>query len=363
MIHLFQTQNGIRLIINETEYDAFINNDGIILHDDPWDIKIEDFWDVDANNFPKNFRLSTSFKTLINPYVEIVDIKNSAISRTVTLVSYYLASQWEHQCNLKHYLINFKEIVDKEYPIIQFTDDHNGADEFFGFRLTFSFPETGSLKDVINSLICTYEEVQSKALSLLIPEITKYSLQVTFNLPEHQVHAYAQYMSYFSQFLSDLGMPSDTETQKTSFGILFSVLPSGREDALTRVCEALKAYLTIPSLESKLYLTTATDIETEMKFQRLSAAISYLKSQLILSEAIQSAKEIELVAAKRALAQKEKSEYDLIDAISSIKVENKTCEKEEFFGGVLEIKKFEKNGIVINFPKLLKIIRGIGKGK
>lgn len=364
MIHLFNTQNGIRLIINNTEYDAFIyKDDSIIAHDDPWDIKTEDIWDVDAKDFPKNFRLSTSFKNRITPYVDIVRLEYSANSRTINLVSDYIATKWEHPCNIKHYLNAFKDIAKREYPDVELTDYSEGFEGFFGFNLIFSFPETGLIKDIIVDLINIYEKIQSNALSLLSPSPAKYPLQVSLNLPEHQVHAYAQYMTYFSQFLSDLGLASDTETQKTSFGILFSAMPSGKEEALTRVCEALKAYLVIPSLDANYYQISSVDIETQMKFQRFSAAISYLKSQLALSEAIQSAKEIELSAAKRALALKEKTEYELIESISSIKVNNQSCDKEEFFGGVLEIKKFEKNGIVINIPKLIKIIKGIGKGK
>lgn len=193
MIHLFNTQNGIRLIINNTEYDAFIyKNESVVAHDDPWDIKTEEIWNVDAKDFPQNFRLSTSFKERINPYVDIVRLENSADSRVINLVSDYIASKWEHPCNIKHYLNLFKGIVEKEYPDIKLTDYYESFEGFFGFNLIFPLPETGTIKDIIVDLVSIYEEIQSNALSLLTSSSTKYPLQVSLILPEHKVHAHTK---------------------------------------------------------------------------------------------------------------------------------------------------------------------------
>jgi hypothetical protein len=72
-------------------------------------------------------------------------------------------------------------------------------------------------------------------------------LIASFNFPEELKIVCKQYLTYFAQFLGDLGISANSAMQEQAGKVLFSVSPSDNIDALDKIYEALAIYLNLPS--------------------------------------------------------------------------------------------------------------------
>jgi DNA-binding transcriptional regulator LsrR (DeoR family) len=73
------------------------------------------------------------------------------------------------------------------------------------------------------------------------------SVQLSFDFPKEVRIACEQYLLYFGQFLSDLGVSADTAITHEAGKVLFTVTPTDRDTALEKIREALDTYLQLPS--------------------------------------------------------------------------------------------------------------------
>jgi hypothetical protein len=127
-----------------------------------------------------------------------------------------------------------------------------------------SVPFKGEIK-TLRELIEFYRPMVSKLLEMCIrsvlAEMKRDSLVTFFEFPQTVRTACQQYLLYFVQFLSDLGIDADAELKEDAQRILFSVTPRDDGEALERIQEALQVFLSIPSSsEFNDYAATTLDI-------------------------------------------------------------------------------------------------------
>lgn len=155
------------------------------------------------------------------------------------------------------------------------------------FSLLFALGEPpGTIATTVGRIAPILEDILNTTTRALLALARRDSIVTFFEFPSAVRTACQQYLVYFVQFLSDLGIEADAELKEDAQRVLFSVTPRDGADALSRIRSALDAYLSLP--ESDVVHTSVVQ-SADIAIQQLEANVLHLKSQLQLASAIQLA--------------------------------------------------------------------------
>ena len=157
------------------------------------------------------------------------------------------------------------------YPLV-------GSNAGLTVNIPPSFADT-IIKDEIDKLQSIYHACHQEAIKNLTSAPRISPIEVVLDLPAEVKVACKQYLLYFVQFLSDLGIEANSEIRDEAGQVLFAVMPKDKDEALDKIRGALEVYLCLPS--GKLAASGNEPIE----IQRLTANILHLQSQLMLAQA------------------------------------------------------------------------------
>ncbi|MBN2782057.1 MAG: hypothetical protein JXQ66_02325, partial [Campylobacterales bacterium] len=107
--------------------------------------------------------------------------------------------------------------------------------------------------------------------------------QATFNFPKEYQTSLKQYLMYFEEFLNDLCIETNVSIQPQGLDTILTVEPKNKDEALEKIADALKLYISAPVLASDVSLEEKLQMQTAL--QKLYANCSHLESQLILKSA------------------------------------------------------------------------------
>lgn len=178
------------------------------------------------------------------------------------------------------------------------------------------------------------------------------SLVQYFNFPPETKNACEQYLSYFSQFLRDLGVSARTELKEEANQILFSVTPEGGKDALMAVRDALEIYLQLPTAKQE---QQSFDGKQDVAVKQLQANVLHLQSQVLLAQsafesqaATIEAKEETIRAQRMALESFQNKRPTSEGAVTS---------PEPLFGRSVQVGTFRKFGVEVHWGELLRSLK------
>lgn len=175
-------------------------------------------------------------------------------------------------------------------------------------------------------------------------------VDVHINAPPHLRSAYLQYMSYFSQFLNDIGLEVETSSKETAGQVLFSVTPLTKKTTLDAIRRALDVYLALPT---EIDVSDAALVpDGNLAATQLVAMVQHLQSQLDMVHAGAMAQKAQI-----SFQQAEIDLYrDRIAAVSSTSITSnkKAQDEEQIFGGLVTIEELKVKGARINLPKLFR---------
>jgi hypothetical protein len=173
-----------------------------------------------------------------------------------------------------------------------------------------------------------------------------------FQFPQSIATACEQYLLYFVQFLSDLGIEADAELSHNAKSVLFSVTPKNGPGALEQIRDALDIYLRIPG--SPTFSAEASDL-TDTAVRQLEANVYHLKSQLALASALIKAKDATIEVLELSNFQYRQ----LVSNSRSIEIaESKSPEDSEMIlHGMVSITPYEGWGFKINLPQILRLLK------
>jgi hypothetical protein len=188
----------------------------------------------------------------------------------------------------------------------------------------------------------------------------KNSVVLHLNLPEEVRISCEQYLLYFVEFLSDLGVEATAELQHKVGEVLFSVTPTNTEDALEKIKTALEIYLHLPSS----IIVGSSSSENEIAILKLEANINHLKGQLRLEQATLQAKDATIQAQQFLIRQQELilSGEILIESIKPPSTQGAE-DKIDLFGGKFSITKLKKEGFEVDLPKIFKSLKDLFQKK
>jgi hypothetical protein len=220
-----------------------------------------------------------------------------------------------------------------------------------GARLVFTInnPET-KIGDSINETVDLLKAIEAQAIENCLEQIEDKSLATYFSFPEEVKSACEQYLLYFGEFLRDVGINASVEIKEEAGRVLFSVRPRDSHEALDRIRHILDLYIGLPSAT----FTTTDEKGYRLEAQRLYGNIMHYQSQLLLAQAMIEQKDVTIGLLKdRLILQGQMIEGSLLPETA----QRKEDDKEQILGGVVEIKKYEGKGYVVNLPKLYRDLR------
>jgi hypothetical protein len=203
---------------------------------------------------------------------------------------------------------------------------------------------TNNLDELISLWLPRIESTISATLATL-STASRDSLVTYFDFPPSIRAACQQYVIYFVQFLSDLGIDADAELKEIARRVLFSVTPREGPDALVRIQEALDLYLHLPdSSEFILQASAYPDVAV----RQLTSNISHLENQW--ATALLDAKDAQINALRLSnfvYQQVFANAQQITVAPISRKIEANT-DTETVIPDILELGKFEAGGVILS---------------
>jgi hypothetical protein len=213
------------------------------------------------------------------------------------------------------------------------------------------------------------------------------SLLMRFDFPPQVQGACEQYLTFFAQFLRDLGVEADTSLRHEGTTALFEVTPQDKDQALEQIARALSLYLQLPDapgVEMAAFHSTDTQVlqlaavvqgySAQLSFGRaaLSAAESRLSAQAQEIRSLQrevgflereSEIRLQVISEQRALLQQQARGIEhlnvLVESIQSVQKDGEEVDKEEFLNGLLTLGQMEEMGVGINLAKGVRMLRGL----
>jgi hypothetical protein len=159
-----------------------------------------------------------------------------------------------------------------------------------------------------------------------------------------------QYLTYFGQFLRDLGIDASTDISEEAGQVLFSVVPKTGPDALDAIRRALNIYLKLPSEIDRTSILPRTE---NIAGLQLLSNVQHLQSQLYLAQAVIEAKNTTIQANKHHIAMLASA---LEDQVERGQLATKGKNEESLFGGMIVLQEYQGKGWKIDLPKLFRAL-------
>ncbi|GEM_PF-331259 len=153
-----------------------------------------------------------------------------------------------------------------------------------------SINDDNNLSNIVEKVI---DEVLAVYDNTLQNFDTKNRFEATFNLPKEYQSILKPYMLYFEEFLHDLCIDSDVNIRKEGEDTILSVEPRNKDEALEKIANALKMYLSAPIIANNVDLEQK--LQMQVALQKLHAECSHMESQLLLKTAILNTHQQQLV--------------------------------------------------------------------
>ncbi|PSU95087.1 hypothetical protein [Photobacterium kishitanii] len=252
---------------------------------------------------------------------------------------------WNNKFSLRDLFEKFHEnllLRNKSSNIKFYVDDDELLANGFGLVVKIDDFEL-TLNDLISQSMPLFTEIMQESINIL--NNVDSGLSMVFNFSEEIRTPCEQYLMYFSQFLSDLGVKATSEITHSDNATFFSVTPDSKDQALEVISNALVAYLSMPDeLNTGLNIMNNKDIAV----MQLESNILHFKSQLMLAQSIIQAKD----ATIQSLSLSNKQYQLLLD-------QNNRSDTENIIGNIVKVKEYDGKMFSVDLPKIVKNLKRI----
>lgn len=160
-----------------------------------------------------------------------------------------------------------------------------------------------------------------------------------FYFPEDVATACEQYLLYFGQFLTDMGISATANVARDDQTTIFQIIPADNRTALEQIHDALGTYLRLPGLD----IAAINETVPNVALLHLGSQVDHLKSQLKLAQAIIETKN---------------ETIRIIRESSYISDSGNTPEKpEHLFGGIITVSSFKIGAAKLNIAEILRKLK------
>jgi len=253
------------------------------------------------------------------------------------------SENWNKVYSILDFVNEIKSICNKE---IEFHESYY-LDGSFGIRNKVD-NEFIPIKQYFDEIVYYSIEIEGEVEKNMLDRLNTSSIIEYFNFPQEYETACRQYLSYFVDFLRDLGINATSNILSEEKKTIFIVKPDDKRQALELIKETLSIYLNLPTVPE---LKTLIFFNQDIAVQQLVSNIQFLQSQVLLGNAILQSKD----ATIKSL---ELTNYQLTEIIESKSKDiNAQKQGEDIINGILSVDKLEKNGITIDLAELLRRLK------
>jgi hypothetical protein len=265
-----------------------------------------------------------------------VNIHSASLPRKEASVTYTLEfdfEEWKYPWSIAEYGDRFIENAhkQKEQASINYTVSLSDMSASGGIKLKFAPPPKQALSDYLTQTRLIVDTIAETTRVDLLLKSKKDSVVSIFEFPPELRTPCKQYLAFFSEFLLNLGVKSRTEILDEANKVLFSVTPEDRKIALSNIQDALALYLSLPEHR----LPRSAFHYKEDLLQKLADNIQHLQKSL-----------------------SSPSEVNFIKTVNGASSGGTTdAEKEGFWDGRLQIKKWSKGPVELDLPRIIKALK------
>lgn len=278
-------------------------------------------------------------------------------------------SMWEHSRLFKEFLesnsipLSEKSILFNTYPV-EMGDLTGQVPELNSFELKISreAKDDCCLFDLVDECLNILECGLDYVTESLGNQEKHSEIHQEFSFPEPVKASCNQYLMYFTQFLSDLGIEATVDLNDGPSGVLFSVTPCNKQEALENIRVALDVFLKLPSAPVQLQPFPSSS-QHSIEIQRLISNIQHFQGQLTLANAVIQQKELTIQQQGSLIQQQgafiQQQNYSGSILTESLRESSDTSDAEPVLGGLAKIKpvKVLNEGLEVDAPRIFRLLR------
>lgn|GEM_PF-5350662 len=257
---------------------------------------------------------------------------------------------WQQPFSIKDFTQLSENLCDENDALI-FTEDMGIFSEDLG-----DTDPAGSLQyewaadpmDTVKKALDKGLELLEGLISEVLMELNSsdaHSFESRFSFPKEHEAACLQYLTYFAQFLEDVGIEATSDIERAENDFLFRVTPTDASQALGQIRQALDIYLRLPEAQDLMSFESSG---SDVAVQQLKDVVLHLKSQVIR---INSSIELK----DQTIHNLSLANYELSSKVSAL--EQKQQDKFPAVDGLLSVTPYKGKGFEINLPELLRRLK------
>jgi hypothetical protein len=283
-----------------------------------------------------------------------VNDRNKPEDKIVDFALLLNVMEWARPWSITAMVNTLRQVTSRDKDL-SFHEGRKQPIDAFGIRASL-IPGPQNLEELVEMWRPRIEGVLRDTIAILSSSVSRDSLITFFDFPPPIKAVCQQYLVYFVQFLSDLGIEANAELRDIAHRVLFSVTPTEGAEALDRIRDALEMYLRLPSSpEFAIQAENYPDIAV----RQLKANILHLNGQLEIAYAVLEARNAQIQALQLSTyryqqllaTQQQAARIHLVPAGSS------EADTEPLVEGVIDVIKYEGKGFTVNLPELLRRLK------
>lgn len=321
------------------------------------------FKNITKEDLPSNSEINIKIRP--NQFfkdLDYVTLRNHDTVKVSMVIPFYY-KDWNKPWNLNHFLKEMEKEFNGRYVQTAQAEFEigDGSHPDCNMVLTFVGIDNKTVESWIIESLMAIKDVFDSTEVICAVQDEDAPLKAVFSFPQHLEKACEQYLIYFGEFLTDLGISADVQLREVGKNILFSVSPDDKEEALKRVKSALAIYLKLPNVYEESKSEFAMDVDPII--QRHIANIEHLRSQLRLSEAVVRLQASEITSIRNALMSTQGSMTIIIEnSLDVVNTSGQVEKREEFFCGALKFIPWKKGPIEIDAGKIVSSLKRLFGG-
>ncbi|MFG6101687.1 hypothetical protein U2F10_05505 [Leptothoe sp. EHU-05/26/07-4] len=286
--------------------------------------------DVFKNFYIDNIRLHTN-----HYFHQLGDVEGLSIEFhfAINILS------WQNNWTLENQLNSFKEFISESFSEYEIGDigttssisEPGNITPVAQYNLYILYPDLDfPLNKFINRCLKTFSEAQKKIIEKYQSSLTTYSLSKHFDFSEFSPgirSACERYLTYFADFLRDVGIEASVNIDKKGKDLYFSVIPESEEDELETINILLEQfYIRLP--DSDLIKKYKSSSELDFASERLVRQVRILEDEIRLINLERKTKALELYQKEDEIEELALTKDNLTDALLDQQSEIKSLIKE-----------------------------------
>ena len=300
--------------------------------------------DLPVQDFPSGLSIIDYYSGSIDfEYPVYIDILKKDQHVVVDCAIEFKYKEWKNSFKITEFDEMYQSKFKENEIEIRFYEEEDG----FIYSTSLSI-DSGSIMKKLEAFILIAKELYLEIDSQHAEENFGNTLTKIFKFPKEYQSVCTQYLMWFGELLTNIGIEADIKVDNKNTLTLLTVSPKDEALLTTEIEKALYLYLSLPYSEYLPLKSLDDDIENKLQFQALQEQVNFFKQQIDLKNCIIELKRLENSVIGKEL-EESKNKILLLESLKNSKV--------ELLGGSIAINEYNIGPISINPANLLKLIK------